>query len=376
MSILNDDDDLSNIFNKEDNTLSPITLNNQEYQNFQNNIKEDDYSHSSFILSDKSRPLYISNENFINYFMHIDYNTPLNKEGIDTLKKNITDEKSNLKNDLSLESHINLKLNNTEKNIESQDKSTYLSKKSKKEKEKEKEFGIITDSRTGITYNEEDDPVNYRKAKKRIQNRESALRMKKLRENGNCILEEEINHLREDNIRLINENISLKKEKEFLIEQIKFMQKIIKQSNLEFKLKNEFSDNNTDNNSNSSNDEIKKEPVFYYDGSKQKIKGKLFNVFIICTLSLIYILGECSINTDKTGKQNNMGINKGHSIHLNSIKEKEVSKNLAWVWLYFSKIILIIIFLLIIPLFKEIWKIFKIIYKRSKRNKYYNHKYC
>ena len=376
MSILNDDDDLSNIFNKEDNTLSPITLNNQEYQNLQNNIKEDDYSHSSFILSDKSRPLYISNENFINYFMHIDYNTPLNKEGIDTLKKNIIDEKSNLKNDLSLESHINLKLNNTEKNIESQDKSTYLSKKSKKEKEKEKEFGIITDSRTGITYNEEDDPVNYRKAKKRIQNRESALRMKKLRENGNCILEEEINHLREDNIRLINENISLKKEKEFLIEQIKFMQKIIKQSNLEFKLKNEFSDNNTDNNSNSSNDEIKKEPVFYYDGSKQKIKGKLFNVFIICTLSLIYILGECSINTDKTGKQNNMGINKGHSIHLNSIKEKEVSKNLAWVWLYFSKIILIIIFLLIIPLFKEIWKIFKIIYKRSKRNKYYNHKYC
>ena len=376
MSILNDDDDLSNIFNKEDNTLSPITLNNQEYQNFQNNIKEDDYSHSSFILSDISRPLYISNENFINYFMHIDYNTPLNKEGIDTLKKNIIDEKSNLKNDLSLESHINLKLNNTEKNIESQDKSTYLSKKSKKEKEKEKEFGIITDSRTGITYNEEDDPVNYRKAKKRIQNRESALRMKKLRENGNCILEEEINHLREDNIRLINENISLKKEKEFLIEQIKFMQKIIKQSNLEFKLKNEFSDNNTDNNSNSSNDEIKKEPVFYYDGSKQKIKGKLFNVFIICTLSLIYILGECSINTDKTGKQNNMGINKGHSIHLNSIKEKEVSKNLAWVWLYFSKIILIIIFLLIIPLFKEIWKIFKIIYKRSKRNKYYNHKYC
>ena len=376
MSILNDDDDLSNIFNKEDNTLSPITLNNQEYQNFQNNIKEDDYSHSSFILSDKSRPLYISNENFINYFMHIDYNTPLNKEGIDTLKKNIIDEKSNLKNDLSLESHINLKLNNTEKNIESQDKSTYLSKKSKKEKEKEKEFGIITDSRTGITYNEEDDPVNYRKAKKRIQNRESALRMKKLRENGNCILEEEINHLREDNIRLINENISLKKEKEFLIEQIKFMQKIIKQSNLEFKLKNEFSDNNTDNNSNSSNDEIKKEPVFYYDGSKQKIKGKLFNVFIICTLSLIYILGECSINTDKTGKQNNMGINKGHSIHLNSIKEKEVSKNLAWVWLYFSKIILIIIFLLIIPLFKEIWKIFKIIYKRSKRNKYYNYKYC
>jgi len=168
---------------------------------------------------------------------------------------------------------------------------------------KEKVYGILTDSKTGITYNEEDDPINYRKAKKRIQNRESALRMKKMRENDSCKLEEEITHLREDNIRLINENISLKKEKEFLIEQIKFMQKIIKQSNLEFKLKNELSDS-ADNNSNSSNDETRKEPVFYYDGSKQKIKGKLFNVFTICTLSLLYIIGECSLNGDKSNNQN------------------------------------------------------------------------
>ena len=376
MSILNDEDDLSNIFNKEGNTLSPISLNNNEYLNYSNNIKEDEYSHSSFILSDKSRPLYISNENFINYFMHIDYNTPLNKESIEHLKNNINikEDKSIPKNNSSSESPINLDITNSEeKNIESQNKSSFLSKKSKKEKEKE--FGIITDSRTGITYNEEDDPVNYRKAKKRIQNRESALRMRKLRENGNCILEEEICHLKEDNIRLINENISLKKEKEFLIEQIKFMQKIIKQSNLEFKLKGEFSDNNTDiNSSNSSNNETKKEPVFYYDGSKQKIKGKLFNVFIICTLSLLYIIGECSLNTDKADKQNNMGINKGHSIHLNSYKEKEDIKNS--VWFYLSKIILVIIFLLIIPLFKEIWKLFEAITKRNKKNRYFNHKYC
>ena len=375
MSILNDEDDLSNIFNKEDNTLSPISLNNKDYNTFPNNIKEDEYSHSSFILSDKSRPLYISNENFINYFMHIDYNTPLNKESIEQLKSsiNIIDDKSNLKEKSSTESHINIDyIHSDEKHNESENKSIFLSKKSKKEKEKE--YGIITDSRTGITYNEEEDPVNYRKAKKRIQNRESALRMKKLRENGNCILEEEISHLKEDNIRLINENISLKKEKEFLIEQIKFMQKIIKQSNLEFKLKNEFSDNNTDNNSNSSNDEIKKLPVFYYEGSKQKIKGKLFNVFVICTLSLLYIIGECNLNTDKTDKQNNTGINKGHSIHLNSYKEKEVIKNS--VWFYLSKIILVVIFLLIIPLFKEIWKFFEALTKRNRKRKYYNHKYC
>jgi hypothetical protein len=369
---LNEDNKYSAFYDKEI-SISPNSINSREEPDIFNNSQEDEYSHSSFVLSDKSRPLYISNENFINYFMHIDYNTPLNKESIEHLKNtiNIKDDKSIPKNNSS-ESPINLDITNSEeKNIESQNKSSFLSKKSKKEKE----FGIITDSRTGITYNEEDDPVNYRKAKKRIQNRESALRMRKLRENGNCILEEEICHLKEDNIRLINENISLKKEKEFLIEQIKFMQKIIKQSNLEFKLKGEFSDNNTDiNSSNSSNNETKKEPVFYYDGSKQKIKGKLFNVFIICTLSLLYIIGECSLNTDKDDKQNNMGINKGHSIHLNSYKEKEDIKNS--VWFYLSKIILVIIFLLIIPLFKEIWKLFEAITKRNKKNRYYNHKYC
>ena len=37
--------------------------------------------------------------------------------------------------------------------------------------------------------------------------------MKKLRENNNCKLQKEINHVREDNTRLINENVSFKNEK-------------------------------------------------------------------------------------------------------------------------------------------------------------------
>ena len=366
MSIQNEDEEISNFLDK-DNEISRISLNNHDIHEFTNNLGEDEYSPSPFILSDKSRPLFISNENFINYFMHIDYNTPLNRESINALKNNINiiDEKSNLKSCSQSNSELPPKSKNASN--EKKNKSSILSKKSKKEKE----YGILTDSRTGITYNEEDDPINYRKAKKRIQNRESALRMKKMRENGSSQLEEEISHLREDNIRLINENVSLKKEKEFLIEQIKFMQKIIKESNLEFKLKNEIVDN-TDNNSSSSNDESRKEKVFYYNGSKQKIKGKLFNVFIICTLSLIYIIGEYSLNGDKSSNQN-MGRRNEHSIHLNSIKEKEVMKNS--VWFYMSKVILIVIFLLIIPLLKEIAKFFEMIVKRNKKNYYYNHKY-
>ena len=149
------------------------------------------------------------------------------------------------------------------------------------------------------------------------------------------------------------------------------MQKVIKESNLEFKLKNVYSDK-SDTNSNSSNEEVRNQRVFYYDGSKQKIKGKLFNVFIICTLSLIYIIGECRWGGDKSNGQN-LNMRNQRSIHLNSINEKEIIKNS--VWFYISKIILVVIFLLIIPLFKEIWKFCEMIFKRNKKNHYYSHKY-
>ena len=366
MTTQKDEENFSNYFDK-DIKLSPNIFSNTEEQNFLNNNEEDEYSRTSFILSDKSRPLFISNENFINYFMHIDYNTPLNQESIKELKSNIniSNDKQSIKEEYKTQTNsgISPKIINSPNELQNIGKNTNSLKISKKEKE----YGILTDSKTGITYNEEEDPINYRKAKKRIQNRESALRMKKLRENGHNKLEEELSHLREDNIRLINENVSLKKEKEFLIEQIKFMQKIIKQSNLEFKLKNDNYDS-TDNNSNSSSEDKIKEPVLYYDGSKQKIKGKLFNVFVICTLALIYIIGECSLSVDKINSIHNSGIRNEPSIHLNSIKENEPIK--YSIWFYLSKIILIVIFLLIIPLFKEFGKIVSLLKARNKKNNY------
>ena len=293
-----DEDEESNIFPK------PFEEDTENFKYFPE-LKEN--------LQERKAPTFINNENFINYFMNIDYNTPLNvsssKSESDTPKKE-TDDSNEIK------------------------KETLL-KKTKREKIKEKDNNMIKDNLTGIVYYVKDDPVNFRKAKKRIQNRESAYRMKKMRENNMNKLDEEINRLKEDNIRLINENISLKKEKVFLIDQIKFMQKIIKESNLEFKLKN--ANNKEINNSMTYIDINKtKEPILYYDGSKQKIKGKLFNVFTICILSIFYIIGDWSFDSSnsKDIKRNEQGI------VLNSVEEKE--KKSLW-WYYISKIILLII---------------------------------
>ena len=345
MSIDDNNSLKSNIFD-DDIKLSPI------------HNEDDENSNSSFSLSQKYSPLFINNENFINYFMHIDYNTPF---------------QNNIKEDLKEISNPNL----LKVESQSQNEVKTLNESNKKlKKENKKEFGILFDSKTGISYNEEEDPVNYRKAKKRIQNRESALRMKKMREGLNSKIEEELFHLREDNIRLINENVSLKKEKEFLIDQIKFMQKIIKESNLEFKLKNEHSfdstDNNANTNNNSSSEENSTKKVFYYDGSKQKIKGNLFNVFIICTLSVLYIVGECGFNIDKADNNNGQNTNLrsgGNSIKLNSIKETISNKHSFW--FYFSKMILLLIFILIIPSIKQAGKIFKDFIKRYRIRNYF-----
>ena len=345
MSIDDNNSLKSNIFD-DDIKLSPI------------HNEDDENSNSSFSLSQKYSPLFINNENFINYFMHIDYNTPF---------------QNNIKEDLKEISNPNL----LKVESQSQNEVKTLNESNKKlKKENKKEFGILFDSKTGISYNEEEDPVNYRKAKKRIQNRESALRMKKMREGLNSKIEEELFHLREDNIRLINENVSLKKEKEFLIDQIKFMQKIIKESNLEFKLKNEHSfdstDNNANTNNNSSSEENSTKKIFYYDGSKQKIKGNLFNVFIICTLSVLYIVGECGFNIDKADNNNgqNTNLRSGNSIKLNSIKETISNKHSFW--FYFSKMILLLIFILIIPSIKQAGKIFKDFIKRYRIRNYLN----
>ena len=338
MSLFDDKPSLSNLFSHsvEDEELNlfpkPFEEDTENFKYFPE-LKEN--------LSEKPKPFFNNNENFINYFMQIDYNTPLNvsssKSESDTPKKE-TDDSNEIKNE-------------------------NLLKKTKRERPKEKD-NMIKDDLTGIIYYEKDDPVNFRKAKKRIQNRESAYRMKKMRKYNMDKLDEEINRLKEDNIKLINENISLKKEKVFLIDQIKFMQKIIKESNLEFKLKNlDNKDKENNNNFTYININKTKEPILYYDGSKQKIKGKLFNVFTICLLSIVYIIGDCSFDSgnEKDIKRIDQGIT------LNSIDEKG-QKNFAWY--YISKIILFIIFGCILQWIKVAFDKIKEFIKLKRKQKF------
>ena len=336
----NENEHLSNIFDFEgESKISSFPF--EDIENFQISKNDKEENHSFYSFPDKSgnHPLFINNENFINYFMHIDYNTPLNEEG-----NNLSSLQSNSPPPKETNDSIAI------------DTKNILLKKTKREKE----LGIITDSLTGITYYEKDDPIIFKKAKKRIQNRESALRMKKLRKSNMNELNEEMSRLKEDNLKLINENISLKKEKIFLIEQIKFMQKIIKESNLEFKLKNT---------NNIFNENKNKEPILYYDGSKQKIKGKLFNVFIVCILSIVYIVGECSYNSDNSKTEERRDIKIINKMKLNSVKNKEKNIiNYGVIWFYFSKVIMVFIFFFIVPWFRDILgKILESVHKRKKR---------
>ena len=79
MSFINDNENLSNIFESEENIKNSPQLNDFHY--FKNENEE-----LSFTISNESRPLFINNENFINYFMHIDYNTPFIKEKINSVE--------------------------------------------------------------------------------------------------------------------------------------------------------------------------------------------------------------------------------------------------------------------------------------------------
>ena len=142
------------------------------------------------------------------------------------------------------------------------------------------------------------------------------------------------------------------------------MQKIIKESNLEFKLKNlDNKDKENKDNLTYININRTKEPILYYDGSKQNIKGKLFNVFTICLLSIVYIIGDCSFDSEegKDIKRNDQGIT------LNSIDEKGKK---SFAWYYISKIILFVIFLCILKWVKIAFDKIKEIIKLRRKKKF------
>ena len=304
---------------------------------------------------------FFDNDKFLNNFMKIDYSFELSST-------------NNNNNKINNESNFTINLNNTKENnnnnnifsnstsINSLNQNSNLQKKTYREKNR-----ILFDELTKITYYEKDDPIAFKKAKKRIQNRESALRMKKLNLNQKKSIEEEIKFLKEENTNLKEENFTLKKEKNFLIEQIKCMQNILKESNIDLIT---LINNNNNNNKKINQKKITQQILNYdsekifYDGSKQIIKGKLFNVFTICLLSILYIAGD-----NNYSEENNNNLSKKHNtIGLNSLNENKINKKFNF-WNIISKIILFVIFCLIIPWIKTFYNFIILIKKKNKKMK-------
>lgn len=153
-----------------------------------------------------------------------------------------------------------------------------------------------------------------------MQNRESAVRSRQKKKESSKHLESENEYLRMENYRLFHENKNLKQEKSFLIDQIKFMQNLIRSNNIQVKpytnCKNEASDieknlhqdSSSPSNSSSQSKELgmsgnvnsvktissglgsyNSGGNITLNGGRQRSVGKLFSVFIICVLSIAYI---------------------------------------------------------------------------------------
>ena len=316
-------EDLSNS-NEGNNSMS----NECDYINI--DLKEEENNNNS-ILSNNEKKQDIDNDKFLEFFMNIDYTTDFLN---DFSAKEFSNTINQTNND-KIEKNIILKKEN---DISTQSQLT-------KKTQREKDNGILYDELTNITYIEKEDPIAFRKAKKRIQNRESALRMKKLKQMNSIKNENEIDFLKKENNNLKIENSNLKKEKIFLIEQIKVMQNILNDSKIEF------------NNKIGKIKEYKNNEI-YYDGSKQTIKGKIFNIFLVCFLSMVYIIGESNSNESSFN-------NSRKNISMNSINPKNNTKKILWNLI--SKIILIIIVLLIIPLIKSLCSLPYIISNNKKK---------
>jgi hypothetical protein len=260
---------------------------------------------------------------FLSYFMHIDYNTNFlnhsqsNTSLCDSTKTSSQDNlaRKTQRNDVVIVAHND---NNDD---------------------------ILIDELTGNVYNRNEDINAYRKAKKRIQNRESALRMKTLKKENLLQKEDMIKSLQYENEKLIKENTILKKEKNFLIDQIKTMQQIINKSSL---IKTQKKDDIKISND---NDDV----YLNYNGIGQNLKTRIFNVFLICFLCLIYIVGEYTIMEDPQTK--GAMFNKGQTITLNSFNDK--SKSTISAWQILSKVTLITICILILPWIKDIIRLIK-----------------
>jgi hypothetical protein len=132
-----------------------------------------------------------------------------------------------------------------------------------------------------------------------------------------------------ENYRLQHENKLIKKEKAFLIEQIKFMQNLIKSNNVNIHNKNPEAKNenfdieknlNTDLKNNVSHLPVTR-PI-NLNGGNQKPLGKIFSVFVICMLSMVYVSFDSDFSNDEK-----ITVRNGSTFSLNDSSDRSRQQN-------------------------------------------------
>jgi hypothetical protein len=130
-----------------------------------------------------------------------------------------------------------------------------------------------------------------------------------------------------ENYRLSQENLSLKNEKAFLIDQIKFMQNLIRSNDIKLKV-NSCRDESHDLERNmptpTSNSQSANLSAINLNGAKQRPFSKIFSVFIICVLSITYVSFD---NNMDFGSGDKIVFSTGSTISLNDSSERQKPVN-------------------------------------------------
>lgn len=106
----------------------------------------------------------------------------------------------------------------------------------RKIKEVEYRKEIVYD-KNGMALDYDNNPNEYKKARKRIQNRESAIRSRQRKKNYFSELEVQMEELEEENKRLNTENVTLKAEKKLLVDQLEYFKALVGNMNCAFSTK-------------------------------------------------------------------------------------------------------------------------------------------
>jgi len=206
---------------------------------------------------------------------------------------------------------------------------------------------IIIDENKFIT---PDDNISlYMKERKKIQNRESQIRSRQRKKDEVNKHNEKMDEIIKENERLKAENKTLIQDRNFLIEQIKFLQSLISNnvnsnnnnSSNQVKHSTDISSYNKDKESLNVTTPVNKKIFTTVEGAKNKI-SKLFSVGFVTLLGVLCIL--INIDTDE-----GIGFNTGNSYSVKSeyskkefIKSYPLSVRLISIFLFTASLLFVV----------------------------------